>query len=111
MCARECACICVVCVGAVFVCVFMRVLVHMCVRARTRVCVRVCVCGGGVYVCACVFCMRVYVCVCVWNISSPCLPEHRLRLFIKMASEGRQKRVVGEGGKVPCLLISRLFED
>jgi hypothetical protein len=54
----------------------------------------------------------VCVCVCVCgNTPSPCWPDHRLALFITMVSVGRQKGVAGEGGKVPCLLISCLCEE
>ena len=81
----------------------------------------VCVCVWCVCVCVCVVCVRfvcgvcmcgVCVCVCVCgNIPSPCWPDHRLGLSITMVSVGRQKRVVGEGGKVPCVLISCICED
>ena len=44
------------------------------------VCVRMCVCGGGV--CMCVGCVYVCVCMCVWGVCVKCVCVWGVRVYI-----------------------------
>ena len=82
--ARFVLCVCARVRACMHVCVCVCVCVHACVRACGCVCVCVCAC---MRVCACVVRVCVYVCVCVFVCVYICVHVHMCRVVANTLSK------------------------